>query len=79
MWRLSSLCFAWLIVHIVCTLVHPCFHASASVLNPQLTQSTHTESNFDYVASFQAGGVAGPRYQVSVWMHETNNCSTLSG
>lgn len=27
----------------------------------------------------QAGGVAGPRYQVSVWMRKANDRSTLSG
>lgn len=31
------------------------------------------------VPKFQAGGIAGPGYQVSVWMCKAHNCSTLSG
>lgn len=31
------------------------------------------------VPKFQAGGIAGSGYQVSVWMCKAHNCSTLSG
>lgn len=31
------------------------------------------------LTKFQVGGVAGPGYQVSVWMRKANNRSTLSG